>query len=68
MVVLYEYENGKITVNIVPDERKPVEEYLMKQGRFSHLTKAQIAEIQKETDKNFYQLTGGKSIVGTKGR
>ena len=68
MVVLYEYENGKITVNVVPDERKPVEEYLMKQGRFSHLTKAQIAGIQKETDKNFYQLTGEKSIVGAKGR
>ncbi|TET13987.1 MAG: hypothetical protein E3J81_07585 [Dehalococcoidia bacterium] len=68
MVVLYEYENGKTTVNIVPEERKPVEEYLMKQGRFSHLTKAQIAEIQKETDKNFYQLTGGKSIIGAKGR
>lgn len=60
MVVLYEYENGKTTVNIVREERKPVEEYLKKQGRFSHLTKAQIAEIQKGTDKNFYQLTGIK--------
>jgi len=61
MVVLYEYENGKITVNMVPEEKKPVEEYLMKQGRFHHLTKAQIKEIQKETDKNFYELTGSKS-------
>ena len=60
MVVLYEYENGKTTVNIVPEERKPVEEYLKKQGRFSRLTKAQIAGIQKGTDKNFYQLTGIK--------
>ncbi|MEE9400831.1 MAG: thiamine pyrophosphate-dependent enzyme, partial [Dehalococcoidia bacterium] len=68
MVVLYEYENGKTTVNMVPEERKPVEEYLMKQGRFSHLTKAQIAEIQKETDKNFYQLTGGKSIIEASAR
>lgn len=61
LVVLYEYENGKITVNVVPAERKPVEEYLKKQGRFSHITKAQIAEIQKEADRNFYQLTGIKS-------
>lgn len=61
MVVLYEYENGKVTVNVVPEEKKPVEEYLLKQGRFSHLSKAEIAEIQKETDRNFYKLTGGKS-------
>lgn len=60
IVVLYEYENGKMTVNKVPKERKPVEEYLEKQGRFSHLTKAQIAEIQEETDRNFYELTEGR--------
>ncbi|HUV52495.1 MAG TPA: thiamine pyrophosphate-dependent enzyme [Dehalococcoidia bacterium] len=59
-VVLYEYENGKTTVNYVPRERKPVEEYIKKQGRFSRLTKAQIAQIQKEIDGNFYQLTGSK--------
>jgi pyruvate ferredoxin oxidoreductase beta subunit len=47
-VVLYEYENGKLTLNKLPKDRKPVEEYLMKQGRFSHLTKAQVAEIQAE--------------------
>jgi pyruvate ferredoxin oxidoreductase beta subunit len=61
MVVLYEYENGKVTVNYVPEERKPVEEYLMKQGRFSQLTKAQIAKIQKETDQHFRQLVESKS-------
>jgi pyruvate ferredoxin oxidoreductase beta subunit len=60
-VVLYEYENGKTTVNYVPRKRKPVEEYIKKQGRFSRLTKAQIAQIQKEVDGNFYQLTGSKS-------
>ena len=58
-VVLYEYEDGKITVNKLPKVKKPVEEYLMKQGRFSHLTKAQIAEIQEEVDRNFAQLTAG---------
>jgi pyruvate ferredoxin oxidoreductase alpha subunit len=61
MVVLYEYENGQTTINHVPIERKPVEEYLLKQGRFSNLTKADIAEIQKETDQYFCQLTGSKS-------
>ena len=61
MLVLYEYENGKTTVTLLPEEKKPVEEYLLKQGRFSNLTKAEIAEIQKETDKYFYELTGAKA-------
>lgn len=60
-VVLYEYENGKVTVNYVPTKKKPVEEYLKKQGRFAHITKAQIARIQKEVDENFYKLTRSKS-------
>ena len=61
MLVLYEYENGKTTVTLLPEEKKPVEEYLLKQGRFSNLTKAEIADIQKETDKYFYELTGAKT-------
>lgn len=61
MVVLYEYENGKTTVTVLPEEKKPVEEYLLKQGRFSNLTKVEIAEIQKETDTYFYELTGTKA-------
>ncbi|MBE0480991.1 MAG: hypothetical protein IBX68_08425 [Dehalococcoidia bacterium] len=59
-VVLYEYENGKLTLSKVPKEKKPVEEYLKKQGRFSHLTGAQIREIQEEVDRNFQRLTAGK--------
>ena len=58
MVVLYEYEDGKVTINVTPEEKKPVEEYLMKQGRFSNLSKAQIAEIQVEVDRNYHQLVG----------
>jgi len=58
--VLYEYENGRTTVNMVPKVKKPVEEYLSKQGRFSHLTDAQIAEIQRDVDERFYELTGKK--------
>ena len=57
--VLYEYEDGEITINKLP-KKKPVEEYLMKQGRFSHLSKAQIAEIQEELDDNFNRLTAGR--------
>jgi pyruvate ferredoxin oxidoreductase beta subunit len=57
--VLYEYEDGEITINKLP-KKKPIEEYLMKQGRFSHLSKAQIAEIQEELDENFNRLTAGR--------
>lgn len=56
-VVLYERDNGNITVNKVPKKRKPIEEYLTRQGRFSHLTKADIVEIQKQVDENFRRLT-----------
>ncbi|MBM3157961.1 MAG: hypothetical protein FJ004_11860 [Chloroflexi bacterium] len=55
-VVLYEWEDGKITINRLPKEKKPVEEYLKKQGRFHGITKQQIEEIQKEVDKNYNRL------------
>jgi pyruvate ferredoxin oxidoreductase alpha subunit len=58
-VILYEYENGKLTINYIPDKRKPVAEYLKKQGRFHNLSKAQIAEIQKQVDENFNLVMSG---------
>ena len=61
-IVLYEYENGQITISRVPKERKPVDEYLMKQGRFSHLTRADIAQIQKDVDENFDKLIAGNLV------
>lgn len=54
--VLYEYEDGKRIINRIPKKRKPIEEYLSKQGRFSHLTQEQIAEIQNDVDKRFHRL------------
>jgi pyruvate/2-oxoacid:ferredoxin oxidoreductase beta subunit len=44
---LYEFENGKLTLNYEP-KFTPVEEYLKIQGRFKHLTKEEIEKIQKE--------------------
>ncbi len=43
---IHEFENGKETVNIQP-KFTPVEEYLKRQGRFKHLTKEDIEEIQR---------------------
>jgi pyruvate ferredoxin oxidoreductase alpha subunit len=61
-VILYEYENGKLTVNYIPEKRKPVEEYLKRQGRFHNLTKAQIAEIQKQVDENVSLVMSGTLV------
>ena len=44
---LYEIENGVLTLNRKPTQSVPVDEYLMKQGRFKHLTKEDIADVQQ---------------------
>jgi hypothetical protein len=56
--MLYECENGRSTINSVPKERKPLDEYLKKQGG-ARITKAQIAEIQSKVDNNFNELLSG---------
>jgi pyruvate ferredoxin oxidoreductase beta subunit len=47
---LAEYEKGKVKVNLVPKTLKPVEEYLMTQRRFRHLTGENIKQIQEHRD------------------
>ncbi len=51
MFPVYEIEEGKFKFTIKPKERIPVSEYLKLQGRFRHLTDADIEELQKLTDK-----------------
>jgi pyruvate/2-oxoacid:ferredoxin oxidoreductase beta subunit len=53
---LYEVEDGrKYTLNHRP-RRLPVQEYLMKQGRFKHLNEEQIRSIQMEVDEEWDRL------------
>jgi pyruvate ferredoxin oxidoreductase beta subunit len=52
---LKEYVDGKVFHTKIPHQRIPVEEYLIKQGRFSHLFKPQrdealLAELQAKVD------------------
>ncbi len=52
---LKEYIDGKVVHTKIPRQRKPVEEYLQKQGRFSHLFKPErneklLTEIQQRID------------------
>jgi pyruvate ferredoxin oxidoreductase alpha subunit len=58
--VLYEYEDGVRTVSRLPKRRAPIKEYIKPQGRFSHLSPDQIAEMQKEVDKRFQALTSSR--------
>ena len=54
---LYEVENGeKYKINIKPKKLKPVIEYLKLQGRFRHLTQADVEEIQRMVDRNWKLL------------
>ncbi|HJX03864.1 MAG TPA: pyruvate synthase subunit PorB [Dehalococcoidia bacterium] len=53
---LYEVENGKYKLNVIPGELRPVEDYLKLQGRFRHLTPEYIAIIQKYVKENFESL------------
>jgi pyruvate/2-oxoacid:ferredoxin oxidoreductase beta subunit len=45
MWTLYECENGKVTINRKP-KMTPVAEYLKPQGRFKHMTEADIKKLQ----------------------
>jgi pyruvate ferredoxin oxidoreductase beta subunit len=53
---LYEWDHGRIRLNppsnthLDKSRRKPIIEYLKRQGRFSHLTEDDIKEIEKEID------------------
>lgn len=59
---LKEYRDGKLTHTRVPRERPPVEEYLSRQGRFSHLFQPQrneslLQEIQGQVDRYWSDLS-----------
>ncbi len=62
---LYEYRNGLHTFTKEIKKRKPVEEYLRLQGRFKHLTPADVAEVQRLVDLEYEEL---EAKVGAGGR
>ena len=56
----YEVIEGKYQLSYMPKDKKPVEEYLKLQGRFSHMFKPgnewMIEQVQKEVDRNWEEL------------
>jgi pyruvate ferredoxin oxidoreductase beta subunit len=62
---MYEIENGQYKLNIDLPKLRPIEDYLKVQGRYRHLTKENIAEIQirvLEEYNKVRQLSGLKKI------
>ena len=57
---LYEIENGRIRITYKPKEKKPLEEFLKRQGRFNHLFKpgneGLLEELQQEVDRQWEAL------------
>ncbi|MGM0502311.1 MAG: thiamine pyrophosphate-dependent enzyme [Bacillota bacterium] len=57
---LFEIEDGDWKLNYKPKEKKPITDWLEKQGRFKHLFKPKnkhiIEEIQEHTDKRWEEL------------
>jgi pyruvate ferredoxin oxidoreductase beta subunit len=53
---LYEVENGKYRLTEMPEELRPVEDYLKVQGRFRHLTPDQIKTIQDRVNLEYRKL------------
>lgn len=57
--ILYEYVQGRLTISppSIPymdkGRRKPLEEYLKLQGRFSHLTRNEIEEFKRRIDEEW---------------
>ena len=56
MFPLYEVEDGKYKMTIEVDELRPIEDYLNRQGRFSHLTPDQIEKIQDKVYQEYNKL------------
>ena len=63
---MYEIEDGVLKLNKV-SERKDVEEYIMRQGRFKHVTPDIMEKIQKYVDARykFLEDNDGKKIFDT---
>jgi pyruvate ferredoxin oxidoreductase beta subunit len=57
---LYEIDDGKVTINYKPKVKRPIGDYMLKQGRFGHLAKpenaALLKSIQERVDRNWEEL------------
>jgi pyruvate ferredoxin oxidoreductase beta subunit len=66
MFPLYEVENGNYKINYNPENLKPVNDYLKAQGRFRHLSDAEISKIQNKVNRDWAKLKSLASLATTK--
>ncbi len=53
---LFEIEDGVITLNREPSNKRPVEDFFKMQGRLKHLNDKEIRDVQKHVDKEFERI------------
>lgn len=53
--ILFEYEDGHVTINSKLKDLRPITDYIEMQGRFKHLTEEQKAELQDYTVKYYHR-------------
>jgi len=58
---LYEIRDGKEVKITHHPKNLPIEDYLLAQGRFKHLTKKDLDKIREEIDRNWDDLTRRES-------
>jgi pyruvate ferredoxin oxidoreductase beta subunit len=56
MFPLYEVENGKYSLSVMPDALKPITDYTKLQGRFRHLSEADLKRIQDRVNLEWEKL------------
>ncbi len=66
---LYEWQDGKYKISYEPRDKRPVEEFMKPQGRFSHLFKGDagkpvIAELQRHIDAQWELLHKRQAAFG----
>jgi pyruvate/2-oxoacid:ferredoxin oxidoreductase beta subunit len=59
---IYEIEEGKYTVNVLPGEKIPVEDYLQAQGRFRQMGKKMTHVVQDQVDRRWQELLSRSGI------
>lgn len=53
---VYEIMNGQYTINVTPEKKLPVTEYLRSQGRFRLMSEEMIRGVQESVDRNWEAL------------
>lgn len=54
--LLYEYENGKITLNQKPKQLRPVSDYVNLQGRFGGMDEQAVAALQAQVTQHYEEM------------